>query len=130
MVGRALEEAIDRVEGDRGVGRGHDPLVMRLVQRFVYQRVVQAAVDEIHQAVGEEDEKRELQEVIPHAGAVLECVVQLGVALELQPEAGRRQQGHTGHAATSLLDFHLDLVFEELGVLEGGLVEDEDVGKG
>lgn len=127
VVGDALEEAVDRVEGDGCVRRGHDPLVVRLVQRLVHHRVVQATVDEVHQAVGEEDEQRELEDVVPHARAVLERVVEFGVAVELQPEAGRRQQRHAGHAAHRLPDLHGDLVVEELGVLEGGFVEDEDI---
>ena len=125
VVGRALKEAIDRVEGYGSVRRRHDPLVVRLVQGLVHGWVVQAAVDEVDEAVGEEEEERELEHVVPHAGPVVERVVQLGVALKLQPEARRCEQRHVRHAGTGLLDLQLDLVLEELGVLERGLVEDE-----
>ena len=125
-----LEEAVDGVEGHGGVRGWHDPLVVRLMQGLVNRGVVQAAVDEVDEAVGEDEEERELEHVVPHAGSVVERVVQLGVALHLQPEARRREQGDIRHAGDGLLDLHLDLVLEELGMLEGCLVEDEDVREG
>jgi len=130
VVGGTLEEAVDGVEGDGGVGRGHDPLVVRLVQGLVDGRVVQAAVDEVDEGVGKEDEEGELQEVVPHAGPGIKGVVELGVAPDLGEEEGDGEDGHAGHAERGLADLHADLVLEELGVFEGGLIEDEDVGDG
>lgn len=40
VVGERLRPAVDGVEGVRGVGRRHDPPVVRLVQRLVDGRVV------------------------------------------------------------------------------------------
>lgn len=77
VVGHALEETIDRVEGDGGVGGRHDPLVVRLVQGLVHGAVVQTTVDEVHQAIGEDYEEGELDDVVPHAGPVVHAVVQL-----------------------------------------------------
>jgi hypothetical protein len=57
-------------------------------------------------------------------------VVELGVAADFGEEEGRGEQGHPGHAVYGLRDLHLHLVFEEFRVLEGRLVEDEDVGEG
>ena len=65
VVWDGLSEAIERVEGVRGKGRRHDPLVVRLVQALVNHRVVQTAVDPVDEEVGEEQEQRELEEVVP-----------------------------------------------------------------
>lgn len=75
VIGHALEEAVNRVEGDRGVWGRHDPLVVGLVQGLVDERVVQTAVDEVYEAVGEEDKEWKLEDVVPHARSVLEAVV-------------------------------------------------------
>ena len=60
MVGNALREAVQWVEGVRGVGCGHDPFVMRFVEALVEDWVVEAAVDPIDAKVGEADEGWEL----------------------------------------------------------------------
>ena len=51
MVGDRLRPAVDGVEGDGGERCGHDPFVVWLVERFVDGWVVQAAVDEVDEAV-------------------------------------------------------------------------------
>jgi hypothetical protein len=51
VVGDRLRPAVDGVEGDGGVGCRHDPFVVWLVKRFVDGWVVQAAVDEVDEAV-------------------------------------------------------------------------------
>lgn len=56
VVGNALQEAVDRVEGVAGVGRRNFPGVVRLVEG-VDEAVVQEAVDPVDEAVGEEDER-------------------------------------------------------------------------
>jgi len=130
VVGNRLGPAVDGVEGDGGVGGRHDPFVVGFVQGFVDGGVVQAAVDEVDEAVGEEEEEGELEEVVPGEGRFGGCVVELGVAADFGEEEGRGEQGHVRHAVYGLRDLHLDLVLEEFRVLEGGLVEDEDVGEG
>ncbi len=91
---------------------------------------MQASVDKVDEAVGEEEEKGELEEVVPGEGRVRGAVEELGVAADFAEEEGCGEEGHVGHAVASLGDFHFYLVFEEFGVLEGGFVEDEDVGEG
>lgn len=60
VVGQRLREAVERVEGVRGVGCGNDPFVVRLVEGLVQAGVVQAAVDPVDEEVGEEEEDGEL----------------------------------------------------------------------
>lgn len=64
VVGHTLGPAIQRVESMRGVRARHDPLVVRLVQRFVDARVVQAAVDPVNAKIGERDEQWELDDAV------------------------------------------------------------------
>lgn len=111
----------------RGKGCRHDPLVVRLVQGLVDAWVVQAAVDEIDEEVGEEEEDRELEKVVPGPWALSGCVVELGVAAALGDEASRGQNRHDGHGGVGLDHLKTDLVLEELGVCEGSMVEDEVV---
>lgn len=128
VVGEALGVAVERVERVGCVGRGHDPLVVRLVQVLVDARVVQPAVDPVDAEVGEAEEERELQDVVPPAGALVHRVVDLGVAADFDEEPGSGQGGHDGEGDVRLAHLEADLVLEVSGVVEGGLVEDEDVG--
>lgn len=130
VVGNGLGKAVDRVEGVAGKGRGHDPFVVRFVQRLVDGRVVQAAVNPVDEEVGEDDEERELQEIVPQAGAVGGDVVELAVAADLEQEERRRQQGDEGHGLVGVDNLEPDLVLEELGVAHDALVEDEKEGHG
>lgn len=127
VVGQALGVAVDRVESVAREGGGHDPLVVRLMQALVDQWVVQTAMDPVDAEVGEEDEERELEVVVPAAGALGGGVVQLGVALELEEDDGHGHGGHSGERLIGLLYLEEDLVLEESGVLHGGLIEDENV---
>ena len=129
VVGQALREAVQRVEGVAGEGRGHDPLVVRLVQGPVHLRVVQPAVDPVDAKVREEHEDGELQPVVQREGRLRECVVELTVPAHFRHHQGRGEERHAWHRGHGLLDLHADLVLEEFGVLEGVLVEDEEVGK-
>ena len=56
VVGGALQEAVNGVEGMGGEGRGHLPDVVGLVDVLVDEAVVQPAVDPVDQAVREQDE--------------------------------------------------------------------------
>lgn len=125
-----LGEAVDGVEGMAGVGRGHDPLVVRLVQALVDGGVVEAAVNPVDEEVGEDEEERELEEVVPQAGALLGDIVELAVAADLEQEEGRRHQGHEGHGLVGVDNLEPDLVLEVLGVVHDALVEDEEEGQG
>ena len=130
MIRQTLQEAINRMEGHRCIRGRHDPFMMRLVQVFVNGRMVQPAMDEVDAEVGEDEEERELAPVVPGAWAVREGIVELGVAADLGEEQGHGEEGDERHCVDGLADFHADLVFEEFGVFEGCLVEDEDVGEG
>lgn len=127
MVRNALRPAIQRMECVRCIRTGHDPLVMRLVERLVNQRVVQSAMDPIDAKIGEGDEQGELQEAVVGEGLLGESIVELRIPPNLGDQEWRGQQGHDGHGPHGLGDLHGDLVFKELGVLDGGLVPNEDV---
>lgn len=129
VVGQGLRPAIYGVEGVAGIGRGHDPFVMRLVQHLVDSWEVQPAVDEVDPEIGEDDEERELHVVVPHAGAFGSGIIELCEAAVFGYEERRCEDGHDGQRARGLSDFIADLVLEEFGVVEGRLVEDEDVGE-
>lgn len=129
VVRQRLRPAVDGVEGVRGVGRRHDPAVMGLVQRLVDGRVVQTAVDPVDAEVGEDEEQGELQPVVARERLLAEAVVALGVAAHLGEEEGQRQDRHDGHGDHGLPDLEADLVLEVLGVVEGALVKDEEVGQ-
>ena len=53
MVGHALGKAVDGVESVARVGRRHDPFVVRLVERFVDQRMVQTSMNPVDEKVCE-----------------------------------------------------------------------------
>lgn len=65
MVWNGLRVAIKWVEGVRGEWGWHDPLVVRLVEVFVDERVVKTTVDPVDAEIGEGDEEGELQERVP-----------------------------------------------------------------
>lgn len=130
VVGERLREPVDGVEGVRGEGRRHDPLVVRLVQVLVDQGVVQAAVDQVDQGVGEDEEARELQELVPHAGAVGRRIVQLRVSADLEEPEDGGEQSHARKGLDGLPDLHRNLVLEVLGMGFVVLVEHEPVGEG
>jgi len=56
VVRHALTEAVDRVKCMTGIRRWHFPQVMRLVYCCVDEAMVQATVNPVDEAVGEEDE--------------------------------------------------------------------------
>lgn len=87
-------------------------------------------MDPVDEEIGEEDEEGELQVVVGGEGGGGGGVVQLGVAADFGQEEGHGQQGHDGHGGHGLVDFEPDLVLEVFRVLEGCVVEDEDVGRG
>lgn len=60
VVRYGLSETIKWVESVAGVWCRHDPLVMWLVKTFVDERMMKTSVNEVDQAVGEQEEEREL----------------------------------------------------------------------
>lgn len=127
MVRKRLREPIQRVEGVARVRAGHDPSVMRLVETLVDNRMVQTPVDPVDQKIGEHDEEGHLHPVVPASGALGARIVEFGVPAYFEEEHGPRGDGHGRHRGDGLSDLLADLVFEELGVLEGLLIEEEEV---
>ena len=60
VVGKRLCPAVNWVECDCCIWRGHDPFVVGLVKRLVDERVMKTAVNEVDEHVREEDEEGEL----------------------------------------------------------------------
>lgn len=129
VVWNRLREAIERMERMRGVRGGHDPLVMRLVQRFVDEWVMQPAVDPVDEAVRKQDEEGELEKIVPWEGGFGGEVVQFGVPADFGQHAHGSQKGHARHGFVGLKDFQANLIFQEFRMLEGGFIEDENVGE-
>jgi hypothetical protein len=129
MVRQTLGIAIHGVEGVRGKGRGHDPLVVGLVQRLVNALVVESTVNPVDTEIGEEEEEGKLGPVVPGTGALLCGIVELRVAADFSQEPGRSEDGHDREGDVGLLHLETDLVFEVSGMVEGTLVEDEVVGQ-
>ena len=127
MVGQGLGEAVERVEGVAGKRRRHDPLVVRLVDVLVDERVVQASVDPVDAEVGEEQEERELQVRVPPAGAVLDPIVQLRVAAHLGHEGRHHEDRHDGDGRHGLADLLPDLVPQEARMRQVDLVVHDHV---
>ena len=75
VIRERLRKAIHGVEGVARVRRRHDPLVVRLVQVAVDERVMQPAVDPVDEEIGKDDEEDDLGPVVPPSGALLGRVV-------------------------------------------------------
>ncbi len=71
----ALRESVQWMKRVARKGRRHDPLMMALMKGFVDSRVVQAPVDQIDEAVGEQDEEGELQVIVQGKRGVGAAVV-------------------------------------------------------
>lgn len=127
MVRQRLREAIERVEGMASVGRRHDPLVMRLVKVLVDEWVVQIAMNPVDAEVGEDEEDGELGEVVPKSRAFIGRIVELAVSADFEAHQRGCAERHERHGLVGLNDLEPDLVLDELGVVQGTLVEDEDV---
>ena len=129
VVWDTLEEAVNRVEGNGSVGCRHDPFVVGLMKCLVDKRVVETAVDEVYEAICEENEEWELEPVVVFEWFIREGIVELGVSMDFSEEEWDGEKRHARHGSAGLLDFHADLVLEELGVFERCFVEDEVVGE-
>lgn len=87
-------------------------------------------MDPIDAEVGEDEEEGELKVVIVGVWFVCENVVEFAVSADFREEERDGKDRDPGHGADGLFYFHADLILQELRVLEGGFVEDEDVGEG
>lgn len=129
VVRKTLRVAVKRMEGVRGIRCRHDPLVVRLVKGLVDQWVVQTAVDPVDAEVGEHEEEGELHVIVPHARGLVEIVVNLGVSANFEEEERGGKDGHYGEGNVGLAHLEADLVLEVFRMVEGRLVEDENVRK-
>lgn len=65
VVWHTLRVSVQWVESVRREWSWHDPLVVWLVEVLVDKRVMQSAVDEVDEEVGEEQEQWDLKDVVP-----------------------------------------------------------------
>ena len=122
----------------RSVGRRHDPLVVRLVQALVQERMVKASMDPIYAEICEHQEDRKLDPV-PSTSEPAEkwvreawisrSVVDEAVTADFGDEEGHCEDGHDRYALACLPYLERHLILEVLRVLEGFLVEYEHVGE-
>ena len=84
-------------------------------------------MDKVHEHVGESDEEGKLQEVVEWERCFGWGIVELCISMDLGKEEGDREDSHDGHSKVGLADLEPNLVLEELGMGEGGVVEDEKV---
>ena len=87
-------------------------------------------MDPVDEEVGEEEKERELKIVVEGERCLSGGVVQLCIAPYLRCEEGSGQNCHYGHRRHCLLHLKSNLVLEVLRVLEGIVVEYEEVGEG
>ena len=130
VVWDGLSEAVEWVESMRRKWSRHNPLMMWLMERLIDQWVVQAAVNEVDEKVGEEEEEGELKPLVPCSWTLGGGVVEFGITLKFSCEADSGQQRHQWHGCVGLNHLELDLVLEEFWVCEGCVVKDEVVGGG
>lgn len=129
VIRNALRVAIERVESVARERGRHDPLVVRLVQATVQNRMMQRAVDPVDKEVGERQEERELERKVPPS-VVFDVPVQLPVVLHLEQKQRRREDRHQRQTHRRLRNLLPHLILEEFRVLERVLVKDKDVGEG
>jgi hypothetical protein len=87
-------------------------------------------VDVVDEKIGKHEEKGELGNVVPPSRALIYGIVYLGVAANLEQKERGGQNGHYGKGDVGLAHLKTDLVLEISRVVEGGFVENEDVGEG
>lgn len=106
---------------------GHDPFVMRLMKCLVDSRVVETTVDPVYAEVGEDEEEGELEVVVQWEGCLGGGIVKLPITAYLSCEERVGQDSHEGHGEQRLLHLERNLVLEVFRVLEGVVVEYEEI---
>lgn len=91
MVWDTLSKAVERMEGVGGKGGRHDPLVMRLMQTFVDERVVKTAVNPVDAEVGEHEEQWVLDPVVQRERSLMSLVEELAVAANFSDHKWREE---------------------------------------
>jgi hypothetical protein len=103
--------------------------VVGFVDVLVNARMVQASVNPVDTEIGEDEEEWVLGPVVPACWAFGCCIIQLRVAAYFSQKPGHGQDCHYGEGDVGLLHLELDLILEVSRVVEGRLVEDEEVGQ-
>lgn len=85
-------------------------------------------MDPVDARVGEEEEDGVLRPIVPPPRTLGGCIVQLRVAAHFGKEPWHCEDCHDGEGDVGLLHLELYLVLEVSRVLEGCLIEDEEVG--
>ena len=127
MVWNALGKAIKRVESVARKRCRHDPFVMRLMKCLVDSRVMEATVDPVYAEVGEEEEEGELEIVVQREGRLGGGIVKLPITAYLSCEDRASQDSHERHGEQGLFHLKGHLVLEVFRVLEGVVVEYEEI---
>ena len=107
----------------------HDPLVMRLMQPLVHERVMQAPMNPVYEEVRKQDEERDLEDIVEGEWGVRRSIIQLGVTADLSGEERDGEDGHDGHGDHGLPDLKPHLVLEVFRVGESGVVKNKEVGE-
>lgn len=128
MIWQTLSHSIERVESVRGEWGRHNPLVVLLMKGLVNGTVMKAAVNVVNEAIRKEQEERVLKEIVPHWHSV-EFEIKLRVTSDLEEEEGCCEDSHDWESFQRACDLLPDLVLQELWVVKGTLVENEDVGE-
>ncbi len=122
-----LQPAVHRVEGNGRVWGWHDPLVMWLVEILIDQGMMQKSMDPVDGEIGEEEEEREYQVIVVWVRLVRKGIIELRVASNFCKEEWSGEDRDPRHCADGLCYLLADLILQELGMLVGCFVEDEDV---
>lgn len=130
MVRKTLTPAVHWVEGIAGIGGGDDPFVMRLVQAFVDDRMMQSSMNPVDCKIGKCNEERVLEVGIKGEGTFGGKVVQLAVSSHFSKKERGSKGRHHGHSAQRLPNFKPYLMTKEFGMLHGTFVEDQGEGEG
>lgn len=100
------------------------------MERLVDSGMVETTVDPVDEEVGEKEEEGELDVVVQGKGCLSSSIVKSCIAPYLGGEEGAGQDSHYGHRRQSLLHLESNLVLQEFGVLEGVVIEYEEIGEG
>lgn len=127
VIRKRLRVTVHRMKGMRRVWSWHDPLMMRFVDMLVESRMVFGPVDPVDKEIGKGNEKWELEVIVPQARTVLGGVIHLAVSPDFGKEKWYGEDGHDGQRPQCLLNLQTDLILQVFGMVERGLVEDENI---
>jgi hypothetical protein len=86
--------------------------------------MVKVSVDPINTTVGKEQEKGELDDIVPQSGSLLCCVVEFTKASNFKEKKWCRTDRHERHGFVGLFDLEPNLILDKFWVVEGTFVKD------